>query len=277
MYLPIVSSCDFLNSSTATADYLKIFDEFKKLLPNQQQKLITKALKQTLPAAKGDLSIDKIHTLLYQSGVITSKEASELLGILNGEEKITRFYTEMLPRKGLKELKKYMEILCDTGWDMPSHIRHHGVLLIKLSVSANQQWNVFYITSLQEKLSQIKSQESVLNQFRSEKATVKAIIPMVYSESLPDAVINISTSINKLLLPMLKKHILSATDYYWLRGACYREMRSEFLYKEILPQKGVKGLKAFMEVLYDVGRKTPKHQKHLDVLKANLQAHLSKF
>ena len=136
MYLPIVSSCDFLNSNAAYC--VKIFDEFEKLFPNQQQKLITKALKQTLPAAKGDLSIDKICTLLYQSGVITSKEATELLGIFNGEEKITRFYTEMLPTKGLKELKKYMEILCDTGWEMPSHMRHRRVLLRKLSVSVNQ-------------------------------------------------------------------------------------------------------------------------------------------
>ena len=129
----------------------------------------------------------------------------------------------------------------------------------------------------QEKLSRIKSAESVLSQYKSEKAAVKAIIPMVYSESLPDAVINLSTSINKLLLPMLKKHILSTTDYCWLRGACYRGKKSELLYKEILPQKGVKGLKAFMKVLQDVGRKTPKYQKHLDVLKSNLQAHLPKF
>ena len=111
---------------------------------------------------------------------------------------------------------------------------------------------------------------SVLCQYR---AATKAIIPMVYSESLPDAVINLSTSINKLLLPMLKKHILSTTDYCWLRGVCSHRMKSEFLYKEILPQKGAKGLKAFMKVLQDVGRKMPKCQKHLDVLKSNLQAH----
>ena len=126
----------------------------------------------------------------------------------------------------------------------------------------------------QEKVSQIKSAESVLRQHKSEKAAMKTIIPMVYSESLQDAVNNLSTSINKLLLPMLKKHILSTTDYCWLRGACYRGKRSELLYKEILPQKGVKGLKAFVEVLQDVGRKMPKYQKHLDVLKFSLQAHL---
>ena len=136
---------------------------------------------------------------------------------------------------------------------------------------------VSYTSLFQEKLSRIKSAESVLSQYKSEKAAVKAIIPMVYSESLPDAVINLSTSINKLLLPMLKKHILSTTDYCWLRGACYRGKKSELLYKEILPQKGVKGLKAFIEVLQDIGRKTPKYQKHLDVLKSNLQAHLPKF
>ena len=130
---------------------------------------------------------------------------------------------------------------------------------------------------LQEKVSQIKSAESVLRQHKNEKAAMKAIIPMVYSESLQDAVINLSTSINKLLLPMLKKHILSTTDYCWLRGACYRGKRSELLYKEILPQKGVKGLKAFMEVLQDVGRKMPKYQKHLIELKSSLQAHLPKF
>ena len=106
---------------------------------------------------------------------------------------------------------------------------------------------------------------------------MKAIIPTVYSESLPDAAINLSTNINKLLLPMLKKHILSTTDYCWLRGACYCGKESELLYKEILPQKGAKGLKAFMVVLQGVGRKTPKYQKHLDVLKSHLQAHLSKF
>ena len=28
-----------------------------------------------------------------------------------------------------------MRILYDTGWDTPSHMRHHGVLSIALSVS----------------------------------------------------------------------------------------------------------------------------------------------
>ena len=52
-----------------------------------------------------------------------------------GEEKITRLYTEMLPEKGAEGLKKFMRILYDTGWDTPSHMRHHGMLSIKLSVS----------------------------------------------------------------------------------------------------------------------------------------------
>ena len=71
---------------------------------------------------------------------------------------------------------------------------------------------------------------------------------MVYSESLQDAVINLSMSINKLLMLMLKKHILSTTDYCWLRGVYYHGKNLECLYKEILPQKRLKGLKAFMEV-----------------------------
>ena len=73
--------------------------------------------------------------LLYESGVITSEEATELLGIFTGEEKITRLYTEMLPKKGAEGLKKFMRILYDTGWDIPSHMRHHGVILTNLSVS----------------------------------------------------------------------------------------------------------------------------------------------
>ena len=60
---------------------------------------------------------------------------------------------------------------------------------------------IHYITLFQEKLSRIKSVESVLGQYKSEKAAVKAIIPVVYSESLQDAVINLSItsiSINKV-------------------------------------------------------------------------------
>ena len=119
-------SHDFLNSSTATADTytklasMKTFRELEKLPPDQQQKLITEVLKETLPTAKDDLSINEISPLLYQSGVITSEEATELLGIFTGEEKITRLYTdhEILPKKGAEGLKKFMKILYDTGWDI---------------------------------------------------------------------------------------------------------------------------------------------------------------
>ena len=130
-----------MSSSTATADTytklasMKTFRELEKLPPDQQQKLITQVLKETLPAAKDDLSIDEIRPLLYQSGVITSEEATELLGIFTGEEKITRLYTEILPKKGAEGLKKFMRILYDTGWDTPSHMRHHAILSRKLSVS----------------------------------------------------------------------------------------------------------------------------------------------
>ena len=114
---------------------MKTFRELEKLPPDQQQKLITQVLKETLPAAKDDLSINEIRPLLYQSGVITSEEATELLGIFTGEEKITRLYVEMLPKKKAEGLKKFMRILYDIGWNIPSHMRHHGVLSIKLSVS----------------------------------------------------------------------------------------------------------------------------------------------
>ena len=130
-----------MSSSTATADTytklasMKTFRELENLPPDQQQKLITQVLKETLSAAKDDLSINEIHPLLYQSGVITSEEATELLGIFTGEEKITRLYTEMLPKKGGEGLKKFMRILYATGWNIPSHMTHHGVLSIKLSVS----------------------------------------------------------------------------------------------------------------------------------------------
>ena len=124
---------------------------------------------------------------------------------------------------------------------------------------------------------QIKSVGLVLDQYKSEKAAKEAIIPMVYSESLQDAVINLSMSINKLLIPMLKKHIISTGEYCWLRGVYYHGKKLEYLYKEILPQKGVKELKAFMAVLQDVGRKMPKYQNHWDLLKSNLQACFSKI
>ena len=127
---------------------MKTFRELEKLPPDQQQKLITQVLKETLPAAKDDVLVDKIRPLLYQNGVITDEEATELFGVFTGEEKITKLYTEMLPKKGLKGLKKYMNILDDTGWDTPSHFTHHAVLLTKLSVSElNRDYILHYIAS----------------------------------------------------------------------------------------------------------------------------------
>ena len=110
----------------------------------QERKIIFKILKKALPSAKHDLSIDEIRPLLYETGVITGEEATELLGIFTGEEKITKLYTEMLPRKGLQGLEQYMRILYDTGWDIPSHMRHHGVLSINLSVSELVLYNCVY-------------------------------------------------------------------------------------------------------------------------------------
>ena len=98
-------------------------------------RIVYEVLKKGLSSAKRDLVINELHPLLYQNGVITSKEATELLGIFTGEEKITRLYTEMLPKKGLQGLEEFMRILYDTGWGTPSHMRHHGVLSIALSVS----------------------------------------------------------------------------------------------------------------------------------------------
>ena len=100
---------------------------------------------------------------------------------------------------------------------------------------------------------------------------------MVYSESLQDAVINLSMSINKLLIPMLKEHIISTGDYCWMKGIYYHGKKLECLYKEILPQKGVKGLKTYVEVLQDVGRKMPKYQNQWDLMRSDLQTHFAKF
>ena len=139
--LPLTISFNHVFRSTATANTytrqasMKTFRELEKLPPDQQQKLIAQVLKETLPAAKDDLIIDEMRPLLIQNGVITNKEATELLGIFSGEEKVTRLYTKMLPNKGLQGLEQYMRILYDTGWDTPSHMRHHGALLINLSVS----------------------------------------------------------------------------------------------------------------------------------------------
>ena len=134
-----------------------------------------------------------------------------------------------------------------------------------------------YITLFQDKLSQIKGTGLAFNQYESEEAAREAIIPMVYSESLPDAVNNLSMSINKLLLPMLKKRLVTSMEYFWLRQIFCPGEKVKELYEVLLPQKGVEGLKGFMEVLQDVGRKIPKYQNHRDLLKSCLKAHLSKF
>ena len=142
-----------LYSSTADAVYTKLtsmktFRELDKLPLEQQQKLITQVLKETLPAVKDDVLVDKMRPLLYQNGVITDEEATELFGVFTGEEKITKLYTEMLPKKGQEGLKKYVDILYDTGWDTPSHLTHHAVLLTKLSVSElNKDCILHYIAS----------------------------------------------------------------------------------------------------------------------------------
>ena len=125
-------------------------------------------------------------------------------------------------------------------------------------------------TLFQDKLSWIK--ETGLTQ--NEEAAREAIVPMIYSESLPDAVINLSMSINKLLLPMLKKRLVTAMEYFWLRQIFCPGEKVQELYEVFLPQKGVKGLKAFMEVLQDAGRKVPKYRNHHDLLKSTLQAHI---
>ena len=98
---------------------------------------------------------------------------------------------------------------------------------------------------------------------------------MVYSESLSDAVVNLSPTINKLLLPMLKEDLVSISEYFGLRqffhgGIFYREEKVEDLYM-ILPQKGVEGLKGFMEVLHNTGKRIPSHQQHLNLMTSKLQ------
>ena len=114
---------------------IKTFQELEKVPLDQQQKLVTQVLREALPAAKNDLKIDEIRYLLHHNGVITNEESTELLEFCTGEDKITRLYTKMLPVKGMNGLKKYMEVLLDTGWKTPSHMRHLGLLSTILSVS----------------------------------------------------------------------------------------------------------------------------------------------
>ena len=117
----------------------------------------------------------------------------------------------------------------------------------------------------------------MLCEYDSKEAAREAIIPMVYEQSLPDAVDNLGNpqSIDKLVPLMLKKHLVTVSEYYWLKGELYPREKLMELYTVILPQKGMKGLEGLMEVLQHLGRNKPKYQKHLDVLKFNLQVVLS--
>ena len=121
--------------------------------------------------------------------------------------------------------------------------------------------------------------DTILCQYEGMEAAREAIVPMVYSESLPDAVINLGNrqSINKLLPLMLKKHLVSISEYYWLTEQTYDSERLTELYTVILPQKGVEALTGYMEVLQDIGRKIPKYQNHLDQLKSNLHSLLTMY
>ena len=136
---------------------------------------------------------------------------------------------------------------------------------------------MFTLYILQEELSRIKSTGSLLCEYDSEEAAREAIIPMVYEQSLPDAVANLGNpqSINKLAPFMLKKHLVTVSEYYWLKGELYPREKLMYLYTVILPQKGMKGLEGLMEVLQRLRRNKLKYQKHLDMLMSNLQVVLS--
>ena len=132
----------------------------------------------------------------------------------------------------------------------------------------------------QAELSKIMSVSKMLTQYdESEEAAKEAIVPMVYSESLPNAVETLGNtrSINKILPFMLKKHLISISEYYQLTEQLYDREKLTELYTVILPQKGAKGLEGYMEVLQEVGRKIPRYQKHLDQLKTNLLSLLTMY
>jgi len=107
-----------------------------------------------------------------------------------------------------------------------------------------------------------------------EEAAEKNAVLIVYSESLPDAVINLSRSVNKLLLPMLKKDLLDTSEYYWLRGVYYPGEKIEMLY-DILLKKGAKGLNVFLNLLQDTGKTIPRHLKHFNLMKSKLNSAIS--
>jgi len=98
--------------------------------------------------------------------------------------------------------------------------------------------------------------------------TQVSAVPVIYLESLPDAVVNLCRSVNKLLLPMLKKQVITTSEYYWLREQQSPEEKIAVLYKVILPQKGVKGLQDFIKLLQDTGKNIPRHQKHVNLIKS---------
>ena len=122
----------------------------------------------------------------------------------------------------------------------------------------------------QDKVKWIESVASDLHDHGVVDGTQDSGVPVIYSESLPDAVVNLSRSINKLLLPMLKKQVIITSEYYWLREKQSPEEKIAILYKVILPQKGVKGLQDYMELLQDTGKNIPRHQKHVNLMKSKL-------
>jgi len=114
----------------------------------------------------------------------------------------------------------------------------------------------------------IDSVTSVLQEVGIEEAAEDTTEHMVYSGSLPDAVINLARGVNKLLLPMLKKHIITISEFHWLTEKESPEEKITILYKVILPQKGVKGLQDYMNLLQDTGKNIPRHQKHVNLMKS---------
>ena len=73
---------------------------------------------------------------------------------------------------------------------------------------------------------------------------------------------------------MLKKQLITTSEYYWLTEQMYPQEKVAILYKTILPQKGVKGLQGYMKLLQDTGKKIPRYQKYLELMKSKLQLFL---
>ena len=104
-----------------------------------------------------------------------------------------------------------MNILYDTVWTSPNHMKF--LLLLYQYANFLQLSCVHACTPFQANLSLIKSVDATLHQHEIEEAAKEAIVPMVYSESLSDAVVNLSPTINKLLLPMFKEDLVSVSEY----------------------------------------------------------------